>query len=178
MANRLEGKRVAFLATDGVEQVELTDPWKAVENEGGTPELISLEEGEIQAFEHLDHGDTFKVGKTVSEANPEDYDGLVQPGGVANPDFLRADEDAVRFTRAFFEAGKPVAQICHGPWMLVESGVARGREVTSWPSLHTDLQNAGAKWKDAEVVTDGHLITSRKPEDIPAFTRAVIDALG
>ncbi|MFL5866187.1 MAG: type 1 glutamine amidotransferase domain-containing protein, partial [Thermoleophilaceae bacterium] len=165
MANRLEGKRVAFLAADGVEQVELTEPWKAVEKEGGTPELISIEDGEIQGFEHLDKADTFKVDKTVSEADPDAYDGLVQPGGVANPDFLRADEDAVRFTRAFFEAGKPVAQICHGPWMLVEADVVRGRKVTSWPSLKTDIENAGGEWVDEEVVVDNGLVTSRKPDD-------------
>ena len=177
MANRLEGKRVAFLATDGVEQVELTDPWKAVEKEGGTPELISLEEGEILAFNHLDHGDKFQVDKTVADADPEDYDGLVQPGGVANPDFLRADEDAVRFTRAFFEAGKPVAEICHGPWMLVEADVVRGRRVTSWPSLQTDIRNAGGEWVDEEVVVDDGLVTSRKPDDLPAFCDKLVEEI-
>ena len=175
MANRLEGKRVAFLAADGVEQVELTEPWKAVEKEGGTPELISIEDGEIQGFEHLDKADTFKVDKTVSEADPDAYDGLVQPGGVANPDFLRADEEAVRFTRAFFEAGKPVAQICHGPWMLVEADVVRGRKVTSWPSLKTDIENAGGEWVDEEVVVDNGLVTSRKPDDLPAFCAKIVE---
>jgi protease I len=177
MANRLEGKRVAFLAADGVEQVELTEPWKAVESEGGQPELISLEDGEIQGFNHLDHGDTFKVDKTVAEANPDDYDGLVQPGGVANPDFLRADEDAVRFTRAFFEAGKPVAEICHGPWMLVEADVVSGRRVTSWPSLKTDIRNAGGEWVDEEVVVDSGLVTSRKPDDLPAFCDKLVEEI-
>jgi protease I len=177
MANRLEGKRVAFLAADGVEQVELTEPWKAVEEEGGTPELISLEEGEIQALNHLDHGDKFPVDKTVAHANPEDYDGLVQPGGVANPDFLRADEDAVRFTRAFFEAGKPVAEICHGPWMLVEADVVRGRKVTSWPSLRTDIRNAGGDWVDEEVVVDNGLVTSRRPDDLPAFCDKLVEEI-
>jgi protease I len=177
MANRLEGKRVAFLAADGVEQVELTDPWKAVEDEGGTPELISLEQGEIQAFNHLDHGDRFEVDKTVADANPDDYAGLVQPGGVANPDFLRADEDAVRFTRAFFEAGKPVAEICHGPWMLVEADVLRGRKVTSWPSLQTDIRNAGGEWVDEEVVVDNGLVTSRNPDDLPAFCDKLVEEI-
>jgi protease I len=177
VANRLEGKRVAFLAADGVEQVELTEPWKAVEAEGGKPELISLEEGEILAFNHLDHGDKFQVDKTVAEADPDDYDGLVQPGGVANPDFLRADEDAVRFTRAFFEAGKPVAEICHGPWMLVEADVVRGRKVTSWPSLETDIRNAGGEWVDEEVVVDSGLVTSRKPDDLPAFCDKLVEEI-
>jgi protease I len=177
MASRLDGKRVAFLAADGVEQVELTEPWKAVENEGGQPELISIEEGEIQGFEHLDHGDKFNVDKTVAEADPDDYDGLVQPGGVANPDFLRVDEDAVRFTRAFFEAGKPVAEICHGPWMLVEADVVRGRKVTSWPSLKTDIRNAGGEWVDEEVVVDNGLVTSRKPDDLPAFCEKLVEEI-
>jgi protease I len=169
MAKRLEGKTVAFLATDGVEQIELTDPWKQVEEEGGKPELISLGSGEIQGFEHLDKGDTFPVDRTASEADPADYDGLVLPGGVANPDFLRADEDAVRFVRGFFEAGKPVAAICHGPWTLVEADVVRGRTLTSWPSLKTDIENAGGEWVDEEVHVDSGLVTSRKPDDLPAF---------
>jgi len=177
MANRLVGKRVAFLAADGVEQVELSEPWKAVENEGGQPELISLEDGEIQGFNHLDKADSFKVDKTVAEADPDDYDGLVQPGGVANPDFLRANEDAVRFTRAFFEAGKPVAQICHGPWMLVEADVVRGRKVTSWPSLKADIRNAGGEWVDEEVVVDAGLVTSRKPDDLPAFCDKLVEEI-
>src|SRR3954467_11179746 len=175
MANRLEGKRVAFLAADGVEQVELTEPWKAVENEGAQPELISLAEGEILGFNHLDHGDKFKVDKTVAEANPDDYDGLVQPGGVANPDFLRTDEDAVPFTRAFFVAGKPVAEICCGWWMRVQAGVLKGRRVSSWPSLKTDIRNAGGEWVDEEVVGDNGLVTSRKPDDLPAFNTKIVE---
>ena len=170
MANRLSGKRVAFLATDGVEQIELTEPWTKVEDEGGRPELISLESGEIQGFNHLDKGDTFKVDKTAAEADEGDYDGLVLPGGVANPDFLRSDADAVAFTRAFFEAGKPVAAICHGPWTLVEAGVVSGRTLTSWPSLKTDIENAGGTWVDEEVHVDSGLVTSRKPDDLPAFS--------
>jgi protease I len=174
---RLTDKRVAFLATDGVEQIELTEPWKAVESEGGKPELISLESGEIQGFDHLDKDQTFAVDRAVAEANPEDYDGLVLPGGVANPDFLRADEDAVRFVRSFFEAGKPVAAICHGPWTLVEADVVRGRTLTSWPSLRTDIRNAGAEWVDAEVHTDQGLVTSRKPDDLPAFCGKLVEEI-
>src|SRR3954447_25391320 len=139
---KLQDKKVAFLATNGVEQVELTEPWKAVEKEGGSPELISLETGQIQGFDHLDKDETFDVDRAVSDANHEDYDGLVLPGGVANPDFLRGNEDAVRFVRSFFEAGKPVAVICHGPWTLVEADVVRGRTITSWPTLTTDIPNA------------------------------------
>ncbi len=169
MAERLNGKKVAFLATDGVEQVELTEPWRAVKDEGGTPELVSLESGEIQGFDHLDKGDTFKVDKAVAEADASDYDGLVLPGGVANPDFLRTNQAAVWFTRAFFEAGKPVAAICHAPWTLVEADVVSGRTLTSWPSLRTDIENAGGTWVDEEVHVDSGLVTSRKPDDLPAF---------
>jgi protease I len=177
MANRLDGKRVAFLLTDGVEQVELTEPWKAVEQEGGKPELVSLESGEVQGFDHLDKGRTFKVDKTVSDASADDYDGLVLPGGVANPDFLRANEDAVAFTRAFFEAGKPVAAICHGPWTLVEADVVRGRTLTSWPSIRTDIKNAGGEWVDEEVHVDAGLVTSRKPDDLPAFCDKLVEEI-
>jgi protease I len=166
---KLDGKKVAFLATDGVEQVELEEPWKRVEQEGGTPELVSLESGEIQAFQHLDKGDSFQVDRTVQEASEGDYDGLVLPGGVANPDFLRADEQAVAFARSFFEAQKPVAVICHGPWTLVEADVVRDRKITSWPSVRTDLENAGANWVDEEVVVDNGLVSSRRPDDLPAF---------
>jgi protease I len=175
MANRLNDKRVAFLATDGVEQVELTEPWKAVEEEGGKPELVSLESGEIQGFEHLDKGDKFTVDRVVADANADDYDALVLPGGVANPDFLRGDEDAVRFTRSFFEAGKPVAAICHGPWTLVEADVVRGRRITSWPTLRTDIRNAGGDWVDEEVVVDNGLVSSRKPDDLPAFCDKLVE---
>jgi protease I len=175
MADKLQGKRVAFLATDMVEQVELTEPWKAVEQAGGTPELISLEEGEIQGFNHYDKGDTFKVDKTVEEARAEDYDALVIPGGVGNPDTMRTDENAVDFTRQFFEQGKPVGAICHGPWMLVEADVVKGRKVTSWPSVKTDLINAGAEWVDEEVVVDEGLVTSRNPDDLPAFCAKIVE---
>ena len=177
MADKLQGKRVAFLATDMVEQVELTEPWKAVEQAGGTPELISLEEGEIQGFNHYDKGDTFKVDKTVEEASASDYDALVLPGGVGNPDTLRGDENAVEFVREFFEQAKPVGAICHGPWMLVEAGVVRGRKVTSWPTLQTDIRNAGGEWVDESLVVDGNLITSRNPDDLPDFCGAVVEAL-
>ena len=175
MANELQGKRVAFLATDMVEQVELTEPWKAVQEAGATPELISLDEGEIQGFNHYDKADTFKVDKTVEEARADDYDALVIPGGVGNPDTMRADENAVELTRQFFEQGKPVGVICHGPWMLVEAGVVRGRKVTSWPSLRTDIQNAGGNWVDQEVVVDEGLVTSRKPDDLPAFNEKIVE---
>jgi deglycase len=177
MPNRLEGKRVAFLAADGVEQVELTEPWRAVEDEGGTPELISLETGEIQGFEHLEHGERFEVDRAVSDASADDYDGLVLPGGVANPDFLRADEDAVRFVRSFFEAGKPVAAICHAPWTLVEADVVRDRTLTSWPSLRTDIRNAGGHWVDEAVHVDSGLVTSRKPDDLPAFCGKLVEEI-
>jgi protease I len=175
VADKLQGKRVAFLATDMVEQVELTKPWKAVQEEGARVELVSLEEGEIQGFNHYDKADTFKVDRTVEEARPDDYDALVIPGGVGNPDTMRTDENAVQFVRGFFEQGKPVGVICHGPWMLVEAGVLRGREVTSWPSLQTDIRNAGGNWVDEEVVTDQGLVTSRKPDDIPAFNAKIVE---
>ncbi len=176
MADTLNGKRIAFLAaTEGTEQVELTEPWKAVEQAGGTPELISTESGEIQAFNHLDKADTFKVDKAVADADAGDYAGLVLPGGVANPDFLRMDADAVAFVRAFFEQGKPVGVICHGPWTLVEADVLRGRRLTSWPSLRTDIRNAGGEWVDEEVVVDKGLVTSRNPDDLPAFCAKVVE---
>ena len=175
MADRLKGKRVAFLATDMVEQVELAEPWKALESEGATPELISLEEGEIQGFDHYDKADTFKVDRTVEEARAEDYDALVVPGGVGNPDTMRTDENAVELVRQFFAQGKPVGVICHGPWMLVEAGVVRGRTVTSWPSLRTDIGNAGGNWVDEEVVVDHGLVTSRKPDDLPAFNAKIVE---
>jgi protease I len=175
MADKLQGKRVAFLATDMVEQVELTEPWKAVEAAGGTPELVSLEEGEIQGFDHYDKGESFKVDRTVEEASADDYDALVIPGGVGNPDAMRMDENAVQLVRDFFEQGKPVGVICHGPWMLVEAGVVRGRKVTSWPSLQTDIRNAGGEWVDEEVVVDNGLVTSRKPDDLPAFTKKIVE---
>jgi protease I len=178
MTTDLRGKKIAFLATDGVEQIELTEPWKAVEEAGAEPELLSLEAGEIQGFEHLDKADTFRVDKPVSEADPGDYDGLVLPGGVANPDFLRTNEDAVGFVRAFFEQGKPVGAICHGPWTLVEAGVVEGRTLTSWPSLRTDIRNAGATWVDEECHVDRGLVTSRKPADLPAFCAKLVEEFG
>jgi protease I len=170
----LEGKRIAFLATDMVEQVELTEPWQAVERAGGTPELVSLKPGEIQGFNHYDKADKFPVDRTVEEAEAAEYDGLVLPGGVGNPDTLRMDENAVGFVRDFVDVGKPVAAICHAPWLLVEAGVVRGRSVASWPSVQTDIRNAGGEWKDEEVVVDGDLVTSRKPDDIPAFNREML----
>jgi protease I len=173
----LNGKRIAFLATDMVEQVELTEPWKAVEEAGATPELVSLDEGEIQGFNHYDKADTFPVDRTVDEATPDDYDGLVLPGGVGNPDTLRMDDNAVGFVRGFVEAGKPVAVICHGPWTLVEADVVRGRTLTSWPSVKTDIRNAGGNWVDEEVVVDNGLITSRKPDDLHAFCAKFVEEL-
>jgi deglycase len=173
----LQGKRIAFLATDMVEQVELTEPWKAVEEVGGRPELISLEDGEIQGFNHYDKADTFEVDRTVEEASTDEYDGLVLPGGVGNPDTIRTDEKAVAFVREFVESGKPVAVICHGPWTLVEADVVRGRTLTSWPSVQTDIKNAGGHWVDEEVVQDGNLTTSRKPDDLPAFCQTLVEEI-
>jgi protease I len=177
MANELDGKHVAFLFTEGVEQVELTEPLKAVREAGADVDLVSLEEGEVQMFNHLDKADTIEADKAVGSVNASDYDGLVIPGGVANPDALRTDEDAVQFVRDFFEQGKPVGIICHGPWLLVEADVARGRQVTSWPSLQTDLRNAGAEWVDEEVVVDNGLVTSRNPDDVPAFCAKVVEEI-
>ncbi|HWD70166.1 MAG TPA: type 1 glutamine amidotransferase domain-containing protein [Solirubrobacteraceae bacterium] len=175
MSGELNGKRVAFLAADGVEQVELDEPRRAVEQAGAETVVVSLNSGEIQAFNHLDHGDRIKVDVTASSADPAQYDALVLPGGVANPDFLRGDQDAVRFVRSFFEQDKPVGVICHGPWTLVEADVVRGRTLTSWPTLQTDLRNAGAEWVDEEVHVDGRLVSSRKPDDLPGFTRKVVE---
>ena len=177
MAGKLDGKTIAFLATEGVEQVELTEPWKAVEEAGGTPELVSLEAGQVQAFNHLDEGDTFSADHTAADADASRYDALVLPGGVANPDFLRADQDAVAFVRAFFDGGKPVAAICHGPWTLIDAGVVKGRTLTSWPSLQTDLRNAGATWVDEEVHVDQGLVTSRNPDDLPAFCAKLVEEI-
>jgi protease I len=175
MAQSLAGKKVAFLAADMFEQVELTGPWKALEQAGAELELVSLREGEIQGFNHYDKADKFKVDRTVEEANASEYDSLVLPGGVGNPDTLRLDENAVRFVRDFFEQGKPVGAICHAPWTLIEAGVVRDRTLTSWPSLTTDLRNAGANRVDQEVVVDEGLVTSRKPDDIPAFNKKLIE---
>ena len=175
MAGELNGMRVAVVATDGVEQVELERPWQALEEAGAEPELVSLDSGTITAFNHLDKGDPKNVDAVVSSADPDEYGALVLPGGVANGDFIRADADAVAFVKSFFEAGKPVAAICHAPWVLAEADVVRGRRMTSWPSLQTDLRNAGAKWVDEEVVVDGTLVTSRKPDDLDAFTAAMVE---
>jgi protease I len=177
----LSGKKIAFLvAPEGIEQVELTAPWKAVQDAGGTPVLVSTEQGEVQAFNHLDKGDTFPVDATVDQ--DDDYAALVLPGGVANPDFLRTEPAAVAFAKSFFDAGKPVAAICHAPWTLIETQLLRGRRLTSWPSLRTDLRNAGAEWVDEEVVVDlsgpSPLVTSRNPDDLPAFTRTLVDVFG
>jgi protease I len=175
MSAELQGKRIAFLATDGVEQIELTKPWAAIKGAGAEVQLISIKSGEIQGMNHLDKGDTFKVDRQVSEVNANDFDGLVLPGGVANPDNLRADDDAVKFTREFFNQKKPVAAICHGPWLLVEAGAVEGRTLTSWPSIQTDIRNAGGKWVDEEVHVDNGLVTSRKPDDLDAFSAKAIE---
>ena len=176
MFDQLKGKRIAFLtANEGVEQVELTEPWDAVLAAGGEAELLAPDEGEVQAFNHLDKAERFPVDRTVGDADPGEYDGLVLPGGVANPDELRTRDDAVQFVRAFFAAGKPVGAICHGPWTLVEAGVVRGRTLTSWPSLQTDLRNAGAEWVDEEVHVDQGLVSSRKPDDLEAFNAKIVE---
>jgi len=176
MSDRLQGKRIAFLvANEGVEQVELAEPLEAVREAGAEVDLLAPEGGEIQAFNHLDKGDTFTPDKAVGEADPDDYDGLVLPGGVANPDQLRTDTDAVQFVRSFFEEGKPVGAICHGPWTLINADVVDGRTLTSWPSLQADLRNAGAEWVDEEVHVDQGLVTSRKPDDLPAFNAKIVE---
>ena len=175
---QLQGSTIAFLvAAEGIEQVELTEPWQAVEQAGGNPRLLSLETGTVQGFHHLDKGDTFDVDQTVEEADPASYDALVLPGGVANPDALRMDKGAMDFVRTFVESGKPVAAICHAPWSLIEADVLRGRTLTSWPSLQTDIRNAGGTWVDEEVVVDGNLITSRKPDDLPAFNAKLVEVV-
>jgi protease I len=178
MADSLQGKTVAFaVAPEGIEQVELTEPWQAVQQAGGTPRLLAPESGQVQAFNHLDKADTFDVDATFDSVSVDDFDALVLPGGVANPDALRMDAGAVSFIGDFVRSGKPVAAICHAPWSLIEADVVRGRTMTSWPSLQTDLRNAGADWKDEELVSDGNLITSRKPDDLPAFCAALVEAV-
>lgn len=181
MTTALNGKTIAFLvAPEGVEQVELTEPWKAVEQAGGTPELVSTDVGKVQAFNHLTPADTFEAEKSADRVSAADYAGLVLPGGVANPDILRMNGAAVAFVKSFFEAGKPVASICHAPWTLVEADVVRGRMMTSWPSVKTDLVNAGANWVDKDVVVcsggPNTLVSSRKPDDLPAFCAKLVEA--
>jgi protease I len=173
--DRLEGKRIAIIAADQVEEVELVEPRRALEDAGAQTELISMEAGEIQGVNHFENASKHHVDRVVADADPADYDALMIPGGVGNADLIRGDADMVEFTRAFFAQGKPVAVICHGPWMLVETDVVRGRTVTSWPSLQTDIRNAGGEWVDREVVVDQGLVTSRKPDDIPAFNAKMIE---
>jgi protease I len=178
MSDALKGKKVAFLvAQEGVEEAELTKPWEAVEDAGATAELLAPERGEIQAFQHLDKAATFKVDRTLDQADPSDYDGVVLPGGVANPDALRQQADALTFLQRFFAEGKPVGVICHGPWTLVEADLVRGRTITSWPSLKTDIRNAGGNWVDEEVVVDQGLVSSRKPDDLPAFCAKLVEEI-
>jgi protease I len=176
MSQDLKGKKIAFLvANEGVEQVELTKPLEAVREAGAETELLSLEAGEVQAFNHLDKGDVFSADRAVGDASASEFDGLVLPGGVANPDELRTDEEALEFVRGFFAAGKPVGVICHGPWTLVEADVLKGRTITSWPSLRTDIRNAGGTWVDEEVVVDEGLVSSRNPDDLPAFCDKIVE---
>ena len=180
MAQDLTGTTIAFLATEGVEQVELTEPWNAAKDAGATVHLVSPND-EVQGFNHLDKGDTFSTDRKVSDANPGVYDALVLPGGVANPDALRTDADAVAFVKGFLDAGKTVFAICHAPWTLIEADAVRGRRLTSWPSLQTDLRNAGAEWVDEEVVVcdqgPGLLVTSRNPDDLPAFDAKLLETM-
>jgi len=175
MAQSLAGKKFAILATDGFEQAELQEPLKALRQEGATAEVVAPHGGEIQGMQHREKGDKQKVDRTLDDARADDYDGLVLPGGVANPDQLRTIEKAVAFTRHFFDAQKPIAVVCHGPWTLVEAGVVKGLKMTSWPSLKTDLRNAGAQWVDQEVVTDRGVVSSRKPADLPAFCKKMVE---
>ena len=176
MGSRLDGKRVAFLmANEGVERVELEEPLRAVRDAGATADLIAPEAGEIQTFDHLDKAATYTADRAVADADPDDYDAVVLPGGVANPDALRRDAGAVAFLQAMVAAGKPAGVICHAPWMLVEADLVRGRTLTSWPSLRTDIRNAGGEWVDREVVVDQGLVTSRKPDDLPAFCAKVVE---
>lgn len=179
MSKQLEGKKIAILATDGFEQAELTEPKKNLEKAGAKVTVLSVEKTpkEIKGWDRTDWGEKVKVDGLVGEANPAEFDALVLPGGQINPDKLRMDKQAVAFVKKFAETGKPVAAICHGPWMLIEAGLVKGKTVTSWPSVHTDLKNAGANWVDNEVVVDGQFITSRKPDDIPAFSEKIIEAV-
>jgi protease I len=174
MTDVLKGKKVAILAADMFERVELEEPRKALEDAGAEVEVVSIHDGEIKGFDHFDPANTVKVDHTIEEVSPDDYDAVLIPGGVGNPDQLRGDENVVSFVREFHKAGKPMAVICHGPWVLVEAGVVRGKRVTSWPTLETDIRNAGGEWVDQEVVVDGNIVTSRKPDDIPAFNREML----
>jgi protease I len=177
-SQRLGGKRIAFLvAQEGGEEVELTKPWNAVEEAGGTPVLVAPEAGQVQTFEHLEKSSTYRVDQALADARPVDYDGVVLPGGVANPDELRTEERALSFLRQIFSEGKPVGVICHGPWTLVEADLVRDRKLTSWPSLRTDIRNAGGEWVDEEVVVDRGLVSSRKPDDLPAFCAKIVEEL-
>ena len=175
MANQLEGKKVAILVADGFEEVEMTKPRKALHDAGAETKIVSVKSGKIQGMNHADKGDKFDVDLTLDEARPEDFDALMIPGGLMNPDTLRSTLEALEFTRHFFQEGKPVAAICHGPWVLIDAGVVRGRTLTSWPAIKTDVRNAGGNWVDKEVVVDNGLVTSRKPDDIPAFNRKMIE---
>ncbi len=175
MAGQLQGKRVAILVDEGFEQVELTEPRKALNEAGAQTQIVSPQKGKVKGWQHDHWGDEFPVDVPLSSAKPQDFDALLLPGGVMNPDHLRMNPQAVQFAKTFFDQRKPVAAICHGPWMLVETGAARGRTITSWPSLQTDIRNAGGNWVDQEVVTDNGLVTSRKPDDIPAFNRKMIE---
>ena len=179
MANQnLQGMKVAILVTDGFEQVELTEPRKALDQAGAQTRVVSPKNGKVKGWKFTEWGDELPVDVALDSARPEDFDALLLPGGVINPDKLRMEPKAVQFVKSFFDAKKPVAAICHGPWTIVEAGAARGRKVTSWPSLRTDSKNAGAEWVDQEVVADGNLVTSRKPDDIPAFNRAINELFG
>jgi protease I len=175
MPSTLNGRKIAILATDGVEQVELTGPQKALREAGAHVTLVSVKSGTIQGMNHDQKGDSLPVDKTLSDVKPDQFDGLVLPGGVANPDYLRVDKNAVAFIKAFATAGKPIAAICHGPWTLIEADAVRGKKMTSWPSLQTDLRNAGATWTDEAMVRDGKLVTSRKPDDLPQFNKAIVE---
>ena len=175
MARKLDGKKVAILVTDGFAQVEMTKPREALQEAGAETKIVSIKSGKIQGMNHADKGDQFDVDLTLDDARPEEFDALMIPGGLMNPDSMRANEDALEFTRHFFNEGKPVAAICHGPWVLIDAGVVRGRTLTSWPNIKTDVKNAGAKWVDEEVVVDNGLVTSRKPDDIPAFNKKMVE---
>lgn len=177
MEQKLQGKKVAILVTDGFEQVELTEPQQALIDAGAETKIVSPKDGQVKGWDHTDWGDSFAVDVPLDEANPEDFDALLLPGGVMNPDKLRTEQKAVAFVEYFFEAGKPVAAICHAPALLIEADVVEGRKLTSYPSLQTDLKNAGAEWVDEEVVTDNGLVTSRKPDDIPAFNKKMIEEI-